>query len=48
VLGLLELLHGVVVVGHIGVVVVLVVQLHDLAGDGGLKGAIVVFFGLVD
>jgi hypothetical protein len=41
-LSLLELLNGVVVVGDIGVVVVLVVDLHDLAGDGGLKGAIVV------
>ncbi len=41
-LSLLELLNGVVVVGDIGVVVVLVVDLHDLAGDGGLKSAIVV------
>jgi hypothetical protein len=44
VLGLLELLNGVVVVGDIGVVVVLVVNLHDLAGDGGLQSAVVVFF----
>lgn len=43
-LGLLQLLKGVVVAGHVGVVVVLVVNLHDLAGDGGLKGAIVVLF----
>jgi hypothetical protein len=45
VLGLLELLNSVVVVGHIGVVVVLVVQLHDLSGDGGLKSAIIVCLG---
>lgn len=43
-LGLLQLLKGVVVAGHIGVVVVLVVNLHDLAGNGGLKSAIVVLF----
>lgn len=42
-LGLLELLNGVVVVGDIGVVVVLVVDLHDLSGNGGLKGTIVVY-----
>lgn len=41
-LGLLELLNGVVVVGDIGVMVVLVVQLHDLAGDGRLESTIVV------
>lgn len=41
-LGFLQLLKGVVVAGHICVVVVLVVKLHDLAGNGGLKGAIVV------
>lgn len=41
-LSLLELLKGIVVVGDIGVVVVLVVELHDLAGDGGLKSSIVV------
>lgn len=41
-LGLLELLNGVVVVGDIGVVVVLVVQLHDLSGDGGLESTVVV------
>lgn len=41
-LSFLELLNGVVVVGDVGVVVVLVVDLHDLAGDGGLKSAIVV------
>lgn len=44
VLSLLELLNSGVVAGDIGVVVVLVVQLHDLAVDGGLQGAIVVWF----
>lgn len=43
-LGLLQLLKGVVVAGHIGVVVVLVVNLHDLAGNGGLKSAIIILF----
>lgn len=43
-LGLLQLLKGVVVAGDIGVVVVLVVNLHDLAGNRGLKSAIVVLF----
>ena len=43
-LSFLELLKGVVVIGDIGVVVVLVMNLHDLAGDGGLKGAIVDFW----
>jgi len=43
VLGLLELLNCIVVVGDIGVVVVLVVQLHDLAGDRGLQSTIVVW-----
>ena len=42
VLSLLELLNGVVVVGDIGVVVVLVVHLHDLTGDRGLQSAVVV------
>lgn len=41
-LSLLKLLKGVVVAGHIGVVVVLVVNLHDLARNGGLKSTIVV------
>lgn len=41
-LGLLELLNGVVVVGNIGVVVVLVVQLHNLARDGGLESTVIV------
>lgn len=42
VLSLLQLLNGGVVAGDVGVVVVLVVQLHDLSVDSGLKGAIVV------
>lgn len=41
-LRLVQLLERGVVVGHVGVVVVLVVQLHDLARDGGLEGAVVV------
>jgi hypothetical protein len=42
VLGLLELLDGGVVGGDIGVVVLGVVELHDLAADGGLERAVVV------
>jgi hypothetical protein len=42
VLGLLELLDGGVVGGDVGVVVLGVVQLHDLAADGGLERAVVV------
>ena len=42
-----DLLAEVVVRCHVGVVVVLVVELHDLATDGGLKSAIVVWKGLV-
>ena len=42
VLSLLQLLDGGVVGGNVGVVVLGVVQLHDLAADGGLKGAVVV------
>ena len=42
-LGLGNLLAEVVERGHVGVVVVLVVQFHDLAGDGGLERAIVVY-----
>lgn len=38
----LNLFEGGVVAVDIGLVVVLVVQLHDLAGDGGLECAIVV------
>lgn len=38
----LELFDGGVVAVHVGLVVVLVVQLHDLAGDGGLESAIVI------
>ena len=41
-LGFGDLLAEVVVRGYVGVVVVLVVELHDLARDGGLEGAIVV------
>jgi hypothetical protein len=43
VLGLLELLDGGVVGGDVGVVVLGVVQLHDLAADGGLERAVVVW-----
>ena len=42
VLGLLQLLDSGVVRGNIGVVVLGVVELHDLAADGGLEGAVVV------
>ena len=41
VLGLLQLLNGGVVGGDVGVVVLRVVKLHDLAADGGLEGAVV-------
>ncbi len=37
-----ELLVGGVEGGDVGVVVLAVVELHDLAGDGWLEGAIVV------
>lgn len=47
VLSLLQLLNGGVVAGDVGVVVVLVVQLHDLSVDSGLKGAIVVYFDML-
>ena len=43
VLSLLQLLDGSVVGGDVGVVVLGVVELHDLAADGGLKGAVVVW-----
>jgi hypothetical protein len=43
-LGLCDLLAEVVERGHVGVVVVLVVELHDLAADGGLEGAVVVCY----
>jgi hypothetical protein len=36
------LLHGRVEVGDVGVVVLGVMQLHDLAADDGLKGAVIV------
>lgn len=42
VLGFLELLDGGVVGGDIGVVVLGVVELHDLAADGGLERAVVI------
>jgi len=38
-----QLLGEVVVRGYVGVVVVFVVKLHDLAGDGGLEGSVVVW-----
>lgn len=42
VLGLLQLLDSGVVGGDVGVVVLGVVELHDLTADGGLEGAVVV------
>ena len=42
VLGLLQLLDGGVVRGDVGVVVLGVVELHDLAADGGLESAVVI------
>ena len=42
VLGLLQLLDSGVVGGDVGVVVLGVVELHDLAADGGLERAVVV------
>jgi hypothetical protein len=42
-LGLGDLLAEVVERGYVGVVVVLVVQFHDLAGDGGFKRAVVIY-----
>ena len=44
-LSLLNLLNGSIVVVDVGLVVSLVVDLHDLAGDRGLKGAIVILDG---
>jgi hypothetical protein len=38
-----DLLAEVVEGSNVGVVVVLVVELHDLAGDGGLERAIVIY-----
>lgn len=46
VLGLLKLLDGGVVGGDVGVVVLGVVELHDLAADGGLERAVVVWRGV--
>lgn len=40
--GLLHLLGSSIERGNVGVVVLGVVELHDLAADGGLEGAIVV------
>ena len=37
-----ELLGEVVVRGYVGLVMLAVVELHDLARDGGLEGAIVI------
>jgi hypothetical protein len=48
VLSLLQLLDGGVVGGDVGVVVLGVVQLHDLAADGGLEGAVVVWRVMLD
>ena len=42
-LGFGDLLAEVVEGGYVGVVVVLVVELHDLAGDGGFERAVVVW-----
>lgn len=42
-LRLLQLLHRGVVRGYVGVVVLAVVELHDLAADGGLEGAVVIW-----
>ena len=39
---LFHFLHGRVVRIDVGAMMLVVVQLHDLAGDGGLEGAIVV------
>ena len=43
-----DLFAEVVVGCDVGVVVVLVVELHNLAGDGGLEGAIIVYICLLD
>lgn len=40
--GGVELLEGLVEVGDVGLVVLLVVELHDLSADDGLQSAIVV------
>lgn len=44
---LLKLLGKVVVGVYVGVVVHFVVELHDLARDGGLEGAVVVYSGQI-
>lgn len=44
-LGLLQLLKGGIVVVDVGLVMALVVELHDLAGDRGFQGSVVVFEG---
>jgi len=41
--GIRELLLGEVEVVHVGGVVLAVVQLHDLGGDDGLEGVVVVW-----
>lgn len=41
--GVVELFESLVVVGDVGLVVLLVVELHDLAADGGLQSAVVVW-----
>lgn len=41
-LGFGQLLAEVVERGHVGIVVILVVQFHDLAADGGLERAVVI------
>jgi hypothetical protein len=46
VLGFLKLLDGGIVRGDVGVVVLGVVELHDLAADGGLEGAVVIWGGM--
>jgi hypothetical protein len=38
-----QLLKGCVIRVYVGCVMLAVVQLHDLAGDGGLEGAIVIY-----
>lgn len=47
VLRLLQLLDRGVVRGHVGVVVLGVVELHDLAGDGGFEFAVAIWIGPV-
>lgn len=44
-LSLLDLLNSSIVVVDVGVVMALVVKLHDLAGDRGFQGTIIVWTG---